>query len=133
VSNHGSLCSTLQRGSNPPGIALLDLDLTLTGATLATGSYTINGNGGDPMVGSAYYFANDAQCNKALGEVSLNGTITVTASSATSISGSFDAFFQKDMGGGNLSSTMDHVTGAFVAPVCSVPSSDGSTTAACGG
>jgi hypothetical protein len=133
VSNRGSLCGTLQRGGNPPGVAVLDMSLTGTGTALATGTYTINGDGADTLVGSAYYFANDAKCNMTLGEVSLNGTITITESSATSITGSFDAVFQQDLGGGSLGTNMDHITGTFTAPVCSVPqSAAGTATPACG-
>jgi len=65
------------------------------------------------LVGSAAYFAQNAQSHQTVADISIDGTITITASSATSISGSFDAIFQSQLGGGNLGTQMDHVTGTI--------------------
>jgi hypothetical protein len=132
VSNVGSICGVLLQRSNPRSLASLQLSIQGPGTEIATGTYTINGNGAMTLVASAAYLAQDAQCNQTVAEISINGTITVTASNATSISGSFDALFQPQLAGGNLGPQMDHVTGTFSAPVCNASQGSAGTLAACG-
>ena len=131
IANIGSVCPILQRHGDPPNVGSIQISVGGAGTAVATGAYTVNGNGAAPMVASAFFSQTDAQCNSTLSEVGLSGTVTITQTSASSITGTFDVMFTPEVNGTTMGNA-DHVTGSFAAPVCNVAPSDGGA-AVCGG
>jgi hypothetical protein len=133
IANVGSLCGLAQRHASSPGVSLLDLNLGGPGTQITPGTYEVNGQGSSAMFAAAYFGSEDGHCKASLSEVGMSGTITISDASASSVSGSFDVMFASTSSTGVTSSTADHVTGHFIASVCSVPATDGGTARACGG
>jgi hypothetical protein len=127
IASIASLCDHAQRYTDSPSISFLAFSIGGPGTQIVPGSYMLNG-GNDAMFGSALFGREDASCNSTLSEVGMSGTITITAASATSLTGSFDAEFYRT---GSTATSADHVTGTFDAAVCSVPAADGGAHA-CG-
>jgi hypothetical protein len=131
IANVGSLCALAQRRANSPSVGSLHLGVGGPGTQIAPGSYALGGSGNDGTFGSAFFWLEDAHCNAALNEVGMSGTITISAASASSLSGSFDIVFYRTSATGAVGGSGDHVTGSFDAAVCSVAPADGGTRA-CG-
>jgi hypothetical protein len=130
IASIASLCDRARDYTDSPSISFLEFNIGGPGMQIVPGRYMLNG-GNDAMFGSALFGREDASCNPTLSEVGMSGTITITAASATSLTGSFDAEFYRAASTGTTADSADHVTGNFAAAVCTVPAADGGAHA-CG-
>jgi len=119
ITNLAGSCAIAERNGNPPNAQSLLLEAGVKGTSVPPGTYTI---GDTTSVALAEFTAQDATCTQTTDDKGTAGTITLTSSSSTEVSGSFDVTF--DSG--------DHVTGTFSAPVCNASLTSDAGTSACG-
>ena len=119
IESRPALCSRLQQGSaSKAGDVYLDLVvLGMAGdAELASGPYNVilAAQSFGVRGSSAAFVAFDASCSNQTQGYEAAGTIFLSSISPTMVKGDFDLHFING-------SSVDHVTGAFEAPICTHP------------
>ncbi len=127
LTSYAGVCTQLDNnhlGKNGQVLVLVVVDYdTMTkaqSAISAPGTYVVFGNGTPTShTAAGNYFTTTMTCQvPANEEPASSGTVTITAFSASSISGTFDVILGSD-----------HVTGSFTAPFCAGVSNTFSTAA----
>lgn len=115
ITNVANACGVLQSHANPANATALVLAVSASGSSVGTGTYDIVSQG---FGATASYAKQDSTCNTSFSENASGGSVTLTAVSGSSVSGTFDLTFGSD-----------HVTGSFSAPICSYSAGDGGVSA----
>jgi hypothetical protein len=120
ITNVAGACAVLQRHGNPPSTTALSIVAVTAGSAVPAGQYSVGPQ--TVPAASASFSAQDQSCNSTAGEQATSGTLTLTAVSGATLTGSFDLTFANG----------DHLTGSFVAPVCDAAILSNGNNSACG-
>jgi hypothetical protein len=110
IGSTAGFCHTFQTHDEVPSSANLSFVVSASGTTVPPGTYPMRASPSfpGPGTGDGSYTTTDAHCGTATVHGISEGSVTLTEVSSTTVQGTFD--FTMDSG--------DHLTGAFVAPVC---------------
>jgi hypothetical protein len=102
ITNFSGACAAYKTKNLPASASQLDLDVVVSGSSVSPGTYQVSG--GSP--GASVVFNHDMP-----GQVyAQSGSVTLDTVSTSTINGSFDVTLTNG----------DHLTGSFVAPICSL-------------
>jgi hypothetical protein len=122
VSNAPNLCALAVGKHNPPNVTSLGISVGSLNPIVA-GTFPVGSATADPAAGVAFTTV-DATCNATTNQQGTGGTVTISAITSTTVTGTFDALLMSG----------DHLRGSFVAPVCSADlNALMNSTTACGG
>jgi hypothetical protein len=117
----GISCETVTgQGNKFANLDALELAVGTAGGTVATGTYTLVGaESGLSSGAEAILLTTSANCGQSLDLTASSGTITLSAITATSVSGSFNVTF----------GSMGSFSGSFDEPLCELPDGGGMMSA----